>query len=261
MCFRWRSLVQTRESLGSRHPTRARMVTFYPKHAFCWPALVIATIAFVAMSRSAQSYPLPSSNCDMSSVQVDPTREVINSEWCEITEQAPVINSRGDIRDLSGSTDTCDGCSPNCENAELPQPVGKSCTTLLSISFTDTLERSTTGGFGGQGGGWLAKIEANLETKIGYKTDNRIEIKRSYSVTIAPCTWQTEQIFMQVLYGKKMSLTATCTPCRDITDTKLKLRYEHHGVPQTATVSLTCNLGLDGNGTVRTVANGRCPRP
>ena len=81
----------------------------------------------------------------MSTVPVDRSREVVEKEWCEVTEQAPKINSNGVFRDRSGSTDTCDGCAPNCGDPEAPQPVGKTCTTLLSVSFTDTKERTTKG--------------------------------------------------------------------------------------------------------------------
>ena len=230
----------------------------------CWMRCLryaFAALVIVMMPRDACAYPVPSANCDMKTVPVDPVTEVVEREWCEVTEQAPSIQSYGEIRDRAGSTDTCDGCAPNCDNPELPQPVGKTCTTLLSVKFTDTKERSTTGVVGGDAGGLFAGIEASLEVKIGYKKDNTIKIDRSVSTTIAPCTWQTEQIFMRVLQGKKMSVSVRVSACKQIRDKRLNLVYEHYGVARTSTITLNCNLGMNGDSVIRTIANGRCPRP
>lgn len=223
--------------------------------------ILIAVIGFVMTPCCVYSYPVPSSKCDMSTVPVDRSREVVEKEWCEVTEQAPKINSNGVFRDRSGSTDTCDGCAPNCGDPEAPQPVGKTCTTLLSVSFTDTKERTTKGIVGGGAGGIFAGLEASLEMKIGYKSEGGTKVERSVSVSIAPCTWQTEQIFMRVLNGKSMSVSASISACKQIRDTRLKLTYLHIGPAQTGTLTLTCNLGLNGDSTIRTVANGKCPRP
>ena len=230
----------------------------------CWMRCLrhaIAALVIAMMPRGAFAYPVPSTNCDMKTVPVDPVTEVVEREWCEVTEQAPSIQSYGEIRDRAGSTDTCDGCAPNCDKPELPQPVGKTCTTLLSVMFTDTKERSTKGIVGGDAGGLFAGIEASLEVKIGYKNDNTIKIDRSVSTTIAPCTWQTEQIFMRYLMGKKMSVSVSISACKQIRDKRLKLVYLHYGVAQTGTLTLSCNLGMNGDSTIRTIANGKCPRP
>jgi hypothetical protein len=197
----------------------------------------------------------------MSTVPVDRSSEVVEKEWCEVTEQAPKMNSYGEFRDRSGSTDTCDGCAPNCGDPESMKPFGKTCTTLLSMSFTDTKERTTKGIFGGEAEGFLAGLEASLEVKIGYKSVEATRVERSVSVSIAPCTWQTEQIFMRVLMGKSMSVSASISACKQIRDTRLNLTYLHIGPAQTGTLTLTCNLGLNGDSTIRTVANGKCPRP
>jgi len=223
--------------------------------------ILIAVIGFVMTPCCVYSYPVPSSKCDMSTVPVDRSREVVEKEWCEVTEQAPRINSNGVFQDRSGSTDTCDGCAPNCSDPEAPQPVGKTCTTLLSVSFTDTKERTIKGIVGGGAGGIFAGLEASLEMKIGYKREGGTKVERSVSVSIAPCTWQTEQIFMRVLNGKSMSVSASISACKQIRDTRLKLTYLHIGPAQTGTLTLTCNLGLNGDSTIRTVANGKCPRP
>jgi len=196
----------------------------------------------------------------MTTVPVEAGNEVVVRKWCEVTEQAPFIKSNGEFRDYAGSTDTCDGCAPNCANQEAPQPAGKTCGSSLSVEFTDTKERSTTGVIAGQAGGWFAGIEASLELKVGYKSKTAAKYERSVSVTIAPCTWQTEQMFLRVLEGKEMSVLVSMAPCKEIQSRLPKLLYTRIGAAQTGTISLKCNLAMNGDSFTRTIANGKCPR-
>ncbi len=143
---------------------------------------------------------------------------------------------------------------------ELPQPQELKCKFTLETSFENKKELTVTGGFSG-GSDWIANLEASLQVASGYTETTKPTIGLKAEVTARPCEWQDMRAFQRVCVGKQSRVRIKCQPCWNVTKISNGRSYEYHGPVIEGTATLTCDMAINGSMSIKTTANGRCPRP
>lgn len=225
------------------------------------PFSSLTIIALSLLPSIVWAIELPPENCgaDTPPTIMEPGDRVTKS-WCVVYEEAAVLTSAGTTKDIAGATASCENCSPSCGKPELPQPREIKCKLILETSFENKRELTVTGGFKG-GSDWIANLEASLELATGYTETIKPTISLEAEVTAGPCEWQDLRAFQRVCVGKQSRMRIKCQPCWLVKHVSTGRSYEYHGEIIEGIATLTCEMAINGNMSIKTTANGRCPRP
>ncbi len=222
-------------------------------------SVLVATVV-MALPSVVVAIELPPEKCgaDKPPLIMEPG-DVIVKSWCNLYEEAAVLTSPGTMQEVAGSTASCENCSDNCGNPELPQPRELTCKLTLQTSYKNAKSLTVTGGVSG-GSDWIAKIEASLEIESGYKETTQETVSVAAEVTVGPCEWQDTRAFLKASVGRTAQMEIVCQPCWLIRHVSYTPGFEYHGAPLKGMATLKCSMSLAGSASIKTVANGRCPR-
>ncbi len=225
------------------------------------PFSSLPAVALALLPSIVGAIELPPANCGADKLPPIIERgERVTRSWCVVYEEAAVLTSAGTTKEIAGTTASCENCSPSCGEPEVPQPQEIKCKFTLKTSFENTKELKVTGGISG-GADLIANLEASLEVASGYTETTKPTVGLEAEVTARPCEWQDVRAFQRVCVGKQSTVRIKCQPCWNVTKISNGRSYEYHGPVIEGTATLTCDMAINGSMSIKTTANGRCPRP
>jgi hypothetical protein len=225
------------------------------------PFSSLPAVALALLPSIVGAIELPPANCGADKLPPIIERgERVTRSWCVVYEEAAVLSSTGITKEVAGTTASCENCPPSCGEPEAPKPREITCKLTLETSFENKKELTVTGGING-GADWIANIEASLEVASGFTETIKPTISLEAKVTVGPCEWQDVRGFQRVCVGKQSRVRIKCQPCWLVTKISNGRSYEYHGRIIEGTATLTCDMAINGTMSIKTTANGRCPRP
>ena len=223
-----------------------------------WGLVVSMSVLLTTIPTPARALEIPPESCGAD--KPPPLSDVkVLKRWCEVYEKEAVLLSAGTLKEVSGAKLAVENCTPNCGKQEI-QPRGYTSAVTLEVGYQNSEHLDVTGSISGDSD-WIAAIKASLEVVSGYTKTIEETIKSKTSVAVGSCEWEEVQAFLRVNVDRKARLTIESCPCWLLAGNIPSNPFEYIGDPIVGTATLTCNMALAGNVTIRKVANGGCPRP